>query len=161
MDFNPSSYLTMLFLFVIGFFMIFYNLIRLRVYRNAESWPFVSGKLLSCRGFELMNGSAGAKTYGISVSYEYKVKGKLYRSERLKLWPGEYSDAQVRDDVIKGLKEPDSLKVYYDPSEPEKSIIITGDGGRRYSYFIWGAIFLLISTYIVLDRFHMFLKWLY
>lgn len=161
MDFHPSGYLTMLFFFTIGFFLISYNLVNLMVYKSAESWPFVSGKLLKCEEFKLMNGSAGAMTYGISVLYEYKVNGRLYRSDRLKLWPGEYSDVHVRDDLIKELRERDSVHVYYDPSRPEKSIIITGDGGRRYSYFIWGSILLVISSYVVVDKFHLFLQWLH
>jgi len=160
MEFIPSSYLTMLFLFLIGIYLCIHNFLVLREYASSESWPAVMGRLQHHRLSAFINTKGGKKTYSVRVAYEYTVNGKVYTSERLKIWPGDFSSAVEADVIIKNLSSSPLVQVFYDPSNPAKAVLLRGTGGRKYTLAFWGVMLIAISTYVVFSEWGLFINWL-
>ncbi len=160
MDFIPSSYLTMLVLFLIGIFFCVRNFFLLHVFKKSDGWPHVMGALKNHRISAFMNTNGGKKTYSVRVAYEYTVSGNTYSSERLKLWSGDFTTEEEAEEVIKYLSSSPLIQVFYDPTNPAKAILLQGSGGRKYTLAFWGGFLVFISSYVVFSEWWTFVKWL-
>lgn len=114
----------------------------------SADWPSVEGRLakigLSERKSSTYAGRIGTRTesvsYGIDVEYDYRVSGRTYRGQQFSFEPRsgdrEYWEAKTRK-----FKTGSPVSVYYDPSNPESSVLETGAYEWNYIFIAMGLAF--------------------
>lgn len=87
------------------------------------------------------------------IIYSYTVNGVKYESDTV-IYPAisSYSYDKVVS-IVGNLKDNNTIEVYYDPKNPNKSYIITGK--REYSGLIIGIILVIIAVYLGYYRGHL------
>ncbi|WP_431686320.1 DUF3592 domain-containing protein [Hahella sp. NBU794] len=105
--------------------------------RKAMRWPTVKGVVTSARAIVTAD-SDGNPISRAEIEYEYKVKGKVYTSDRIKFGVIGDHDALLRR---YGVKCP--VKVYYDPTKPWEAVIEPSGNGwtvlviALFLYWLW------------------------
>jgi hypothetical protein len=113
------SFLLRLFLIafpmVFGILFIWFGIRNHSLGKQSEAWPKAQGTLMS-------ESSSSRKKKQVHVFYEYQVKGVTYKNSRVNFQDDKSSKKKIRDNYNVG----DRLNVYYDPSDPEQSVLTPG-----------------------------------
>ena len=138
-------YLFLLVLSLIGSFGRVVELIK-AIYSNA--WPSTDGKVVSS---EVKRVKLRSPMYRPKVEYEYSIKGKTYSAERLSF--SEFNlfyDAAQR--IVAQYPLGESVTVFYNPRNPNDSVLIKGRIGRAFSLFLGMAAVAAYFLWIVIRR---------
>jgi hypothetical protein len=100
---------------VFGILFIWFGIRNHSLGKQSESWPTVQGTLAS-------KSSSSSKKKRIHVFYEYQVKGVNYKNSRVNFQDDSGSKKKIRDKYNVG----DPLTIYYDPNNPEQSVLTPG-----------------------------------
>ena len=116
----------------------------------SKYWPSVTGKVLDSRILVKTNTAIGNKNryYHPTVTYEFKVKNKNYKSKLLGNFIGFGNDENYAERLIKDFPESSEVKVFYCPYYPGISVIIPGMKQKVANYLLLftGLITLLGSS---------------
>jgi hypothetical protein len=94
------------------------------------SWPVAEGRVVSA---EVVTHTAGANSrnssYVPKVGYEYTAAGRRYTDERLAFGFGNRSP-EAAQRLARRFKALRRVRVYYDPAEPDRSVLMPGSTAR-------------------------------
>ncbi len=131
---------------IIGVVTLLFSVISAINAYKSESWPFVSGyiKFAECGQFVDVRGGASAK----KIRYEYTVNNLVYQSDR------EYFGIPIaRNSCVAGYTPSQAVSVYYDPSNPENAVLVTGQTRENFFGLIVGLLFSIFAILaFMLDR---------
>jgi hypothetical protein len=124
--------------------------------RQSLSWPSTEGEIAhAALVYQPETGvsSSITSTYKADIGYRYKVNGANYSSSRISLLDLASAAPGPAQGVVLRYPEKSRVHVYYDPSDPSKSVLEPGrTRGIGYLYFIGGIstagglFFLIMST---------------
>ena len=117
----------------------------------ARSWPTVQGEILSSsvgESMEMSSKGRGRPRYDGNVTYSYSVNDQSFQNDRVCFGYqkdlASYENAnQIRSKYPKGKK----VKIYYDPNNPEESVLQTNIPGRMIAMTVTGLVFILTGFY--------------
>lgn len=107
--------------------------------KESENWPVVQGTLVS-------ESSSQKKKKRVHVFYEYSVNGITYKNSRVNFADDKASKKKIRDQFNVG----DKLKVYYQPDNPEQSVLEPGASTGGLVVKIVGGLFCLALSIVFL-----------
>jgi hypothetical protein len=111
--------------------------------RASESWPLVTGKIITSRiGSSTTHSSRGGASkmsssdtdYSVELRYIYEVEGQTYQGHRLRFGSNSHdkrSDAQKEQ---RQFPEGKKVPVYYNPEKPGRSVLVRGTSSN------WGQL---------------------
>jgi hypothetical protein len=114
---------------------------------KTKSWPAVEGKITHSKIESHLNKSSKRK-YSINIEYTYMIGDFMHRGENLRYGDNTYSSQyeanQAQRPWLKGKK----VKVFYDPENPESSVLKTGMG---LSWLVvgFGMVFVILGLYLM------------
>lgn len=124
----------------------FYNAVQ------SVNWPITEGKILET---SLISSSSKSSYRSILVSYSYTINGVVYHNDRIsysQIYKKRYSDPSFASSFYKTNT---GIKVYYDPSSPNKSVLKSGymREVNEFSTIITGSFMFTISmAFCILSR---------
>ena len=119
---------------------------------QSGSWETQTGTLEEMRVDVVDVGSSRA--LDLKMKYRYAVSGRLYFGERLKFQETKLKDGLVISKLEKKYKKGDSVKVYYDRSDPAKSCLEPGgEVTVLISHLVIYVMFALIIYFSAYPRF--------
>lgn len=139
-----------------GLVILYWSCCILEQSREALNWPQTKGhiisSLLTVRHYPkfIDPSAAPARLYGTQVQYEYTVGDGLYLSDRLAFQKDDTRDPKEALKVMNKYRRLHEVTVYYDPKNPQESVLQPSYMGDIYIPFIIGGLltFLgLISFY--------------
>lgn len=124
--------------------------------RRAHSWPTVEGTIIASGVVrEHASGSSnsmvtgGQNVYKPEVAYEYEINGERYVSNRIELLDVASSNQGRAQSIQSNYKPGDQVRVYYDPENPERSLLKPGGWGGSCLMIVVGAGFIIIASIIM------------
>lgn len=110
---------------------------------ESDDWPFVYGDVIE-RHIEQHTDMKHRTTtrYRANVKYKYAIDGKFYENDMV-YFDLVWSDYNEAKEIIDDYPKDAVIKVYYDPSNPKKSVLKQGSGGG-YIFMLVGAIIFFI-----------------
>ena len=119
---------------------------------KTKDWPAAPGKILSSQvqsgnsnshGPARTTGTGSRRRYSVDVRYRYEVDGQKFEGSRLRFGNVSYkkrSKAQKETDRFLPGKE---VEVFYDPANPQSSVLIKGSGLSWLAVGLGGTMFIL------------------
>lgn len=143
-------------LFGVGFTIFIFVGICWQSKFSLDAWNITEGEIVL---FEIQDRS-DSNNYGISpsfvpvVKYKYSVNYKEYESERLSQLFLNYSSRFFAEAEVGKYRAGDQVKVYYNPSNPQESILIKTEPNKLGL----GLLLLLGMVLIMLGILHVLVK---
>lgn len=129
--------------------MILFGLRKIRRAKESLLWPYVTGKITTAN--IITGNDDGTRVHTASVQYTYEVNGHSYCSSRISfgdsskgfLWGNNsvYKREEIAQYFYRYPKNA-SVKVYYNPADPEMAVLEPGTNIGSYIFLIEGAIIL-------------------
>jgi hypothetical protein len=138
---------------VMGLPFVLLGLYRLRTAIGSSRWPTTTGTVTgsNIRAHAGTEGSSGG--YSIEIIYEYDVDGDTYTSRRYSF--GDRPTKSTRSAAETWLEEHypvgSDTTVYYDPDDPDVTVLETGGAGTQFVIFLVGLVFTGIGVVILLQ----------
>lgn len=120
------------------FFALFWTLIvggidvffGYKLYRQVRSttFPSTSGVIISSE-VKHQRGSKGGTTYGVNISYSYEVAGRRYEGNTFRYTTFSSSNSRNAYQTVRNYPPGKTVKVYYNPENPEDSLLSPGING--------------------------------
>ena len=108
---------------------------------SAQSWPDTSGRVIETRVVEVHLESQGPGTkrwFEVRVTYTFDAAGRTHRGDRTGLWPERRLGQQARA-LAAGYPPGQPVSVYYNPSDPARSMLDRSIGGGTWAMAIAGV----------------------
>ena len=127
---------------VMGMFFVVFGIRNHTLGKQSESWPSVQGNLAG-------ESTSSRKKKRIHISYEYRVKDVTYKNSRVNFQDDKASKKQIRSQYNVG----DSLAVFYNPTDPEQSVLQRGATLTSLLMKLFGALFCFgMSAFFIFSR---------
>jgi hypothetical protein len=127
---------------------------------GSHTWPSTPGEVEDIQTIRYTTGSNGStRTYRYTITYEYRVEGQSYRSDRFSLGSGStasrsYDTSRAARRAGQEAYPPGSeITVYYDPADPTSTVLKPGANFGTYVPLTMGLLF-LPSGLLFLKVFH-------
>ena len=145
---SVAAYCFLSFFMAVGLAIIGYGLHNL-YYANASlSWHTCEGTVTKSRVSS--GGGRGRTRYSFFIRYDYIVAGEQHAGWRYSFGSdsdrieGECRLSRARR-LVAQYPVDSTVKVYYDPNTPKRSVIIPGQGRSTYNAIMLGSIFFLFA----------------
>lgn len=112
--------------------------------RASANWPFVDGSLTKAEV-----GTTSVGRYFPDVAYSYRVGDRDFVGSTVRFSDGEYRDRNAAAQAISGLSVAQSVKVFYDPADPSRTVLQTGAGFQEYALLCIPLIMLGIGVLLI------------
>ena len=123
-------------------------LINYKKAKESKYWTMTQGLII--RSTITSYKDNGTKMYKLDFEYSYQVNDKQYFSS------GRFLDEEYGQSWIGKLQEfvdnnqtNENIQVYYDPSQPENSVVITGPKPRYYLMILIYLIFIILGFILI------------
>lgn len=123
---------------VMGFISIFIHIAKSRTINDSLNWPTSAGIIMHSYYFHAKSGRSSPG--GADICYYFIVDGKKYESSRVSI-----IDEHPARELLEKFKEGDEVKVYYNPGNPNKSVLMPGG----YFNFYINLCFIILPFFIV------------
>lgn len=152
-------YIASSFFAFISAYIYFWHLFKLY---KAKKWEKTEGVIVNHKvdKFDVENGSRGTvERYRPYYLYEYTVNGKTYKNDQLGVLKKDFSEPKefvrlVEQKIQKNSKKL-TVTIYYDPTQPENSILINEfSSGRTFLVYVY-----LFSTITFFIRVILYIFW--
>jgi len=156
---NGKLYIFSIFLIFIYTYVYFWHLLK---FYKVKKWKKIQGDILKHKvnNFDVSDGSKRVvERYRPYYLYEYVVNGKQYKNDQLGILAKDFSEPKefvklVERKIQKNLKK-STVTIYYDPTQPENSILINEFSSGRmllvYMYLFFAVtLFIRVILYIFL-----------
>ena len=107
-----------------GFYLVRYAYNLSKETKNSMSWPFVKGHILDVRLEEY--GKAGHQNYDVGITYEYAVKSKTYKGDKVHLTTMSDKSKIEAENIIERYKKGSTVSVYYNPGNHSRAVLEPG-----------------------------------
>lgn len=97
---------------------------------RSTSWPSTYGTITSVR--QHSSGGSGGQRYRVHVEYQYAVDGQVYTSSRMRIPDISFFRGDRVNDPS-AYREGNTVRVYYNPSDPAAAVLEPGVGWSVYS----------------------------
>jgi len=121
---------------LLGLFAIGSGLKRGIKQRNTADWPSVQGRILSLSVDRPENHGAESP-----LMYEYEVDGKVYRSTRVAYVDKPNLEFNEWIQLANGLPKDGTVAVYFDPEDPNESVLKAGEHAASWEGVKSGSLF--------------------
>jgi hypothetical protein len=109
--------------------------------KAAEHWPSTVGALSKAQVHQ-----DGVGHYTSEVEYHYRVNNQDFTGTRIKIADGESEYRDAAEQSLRGLKVGQPLDVFYDPADPQQSVLQNGVGFQEYGMLIIPVIMFAIGA---------------
>jgi len=120
---------------------------------TSKNWPAAEG-MVTRSLIDLSAARAGASgpithTYKANIRYQYEVNGKLYSGD--KIFVTDYISKELAFEKKQEIEYPvgSSVIVYYDPDNPELSVLEPGTGWPSFAGVVLGAIIVITGVFLL------------
>ncbi len=124
------KFLLIVFPLVMGILFIGIGIRNHSLGKQSESWPSVQGNLAG-------ESMSARKKKRVHISYEYRVKDVTYKNSRVNFQDDKASKKKIRSQYNVG----DTLTVYYNPDDPDQSVLQPGATLTSLLMKLFGALF--------------------
>jgi hypothetical protein len=128
------------------------------LYLRSQDWPSVPGEIVQAtpileRTTEIKDGAAVTtrRTIGVSVTYSYELSGIALAGQRIGLREAPEGDEAYSTRIIADYPVGRPVAVYYDPGNPEYSVL-ERTAGKDGVQMLLGVALILASGYTILSR---------
>ena len=128
----------------IGFNQLYYG-------TKSYSWPLCEGVVRQAEVGVSSGGRGGGSSYYPSIDYEYTVEGHQYSGGKYR-YGGINSGREAATKIVAEHPVGSKVKVYYDLSSPERSVLVPGRGWGAYFAIVLGMIFFLVGLICLLPE---------
>jgi len=124
-----------------------------RLAKASSTWRRTDGLVLEAyfderRGYDSEgNDDEQCDTFSANVHYRYVIGGRTFESKRLwyrPTWLSSYSDTV---DLLHGVRKGKPVDVYYDPTNPTRSVLIAGSDTSNIVAIVLRIIGLICLAY--------------
>ena len=129
--------------FVVGAGVLWWGIQDSRSAFKSVRWPSVTGTVISSYVSE--SSDDDGTTYGADVQYDYVVNDQAYTGDRVSHGDVSTGDPSYAQKIVARYPEGRSVKVYYDPANPEKSVLETGFTAGLLLPLGLGTVFTLVG----------------
>lgn len=129
---NPARFFLLFALFWSALVLVFDGFIAHAFINQIRSLGYAStpGHIISS---EITSSSdSDGTTYGAKVVYEFDVSGRHYQSERVRFGQASDSSGRWAHETVRTFKPGEVKPVYYDRTDPERSVLQTGVAGQDW-----------------------------
>jgi len=139
----------------IGFGLSFWGWNILQNAKASSSWPTAEGMVTSSEVARVSDADGGV-TYSPELTYEYSTSNTAYEGHTIKFGENSYSSRRKAEGIASGYPIGKKVIVYYDPQDPERSVLEPGVSGGSYIVLgigiLFGIIGLITAPLIVIFR---------
>lgn len=141
-------------IFIFGIILLLHFLYLHITSSKTKNWKHVKGKIL-ISNIDNINytGEDADLSYKAKVKYQYNLNGKNYLSK--KIFYGDYirSNMSYRaKKVIKKYGKDEIVTVYYNPDNPEESVLETGINPVIYKILYVSLCLILLSIFLIMNE---------
>ncbi|WP_113880736.1 MULTISPECIES: DUF3592 domain-containing protein [Marinobacter] len=112
--------LVLLVIIFLGFWRYYFGI-------KSKGWPVTDGLIISGKSEYYANPS-GVNGHILNIKYRYKVSGKNYTSTRINFSLNESAGNKAHaEELLNNYRNGRVVKVYYNPNNPEQSVIEPGN----------------------------------
>jgi hypothetical protein len=116
--------------------------------KASSSWPTAQGNVISS-DVSYSSNADGGESYSPEVIYQYTVNDQHYESHTIKFGENSYSSRRKAEGIASSYPVGKEVTVYYDPQNPERSVLEPGVSGGSYIVLGIGVLFGLIGLVAV------------
>jgi hypothetical protein len=116
------------------------------------TWPTVEGEVVSqqLRAFRVYRRHHSYRAAELSLVYEYEVAGQKYHSDQYSLWAQKYREReQTVQAYAANYQQGSPIKVYYDPNDPSRTVLMPGAVWSSSSAYLIFGVFLALIGWLV------------
>lgn len=114
--------------------------------KESLTWPYVNGKILENDLLEI--GAGAHPSYDVNLSYEYTVMSKVYQGTRPHLYT--ITTKKEAEDIVDRFKVGDEISVFYNPKNPESSVLVAGRrGSKPYHEYAMSVVVMLVGVILI------------
>lgn len=117
---------------------------------SARSWTQVQGQVTDVRVEEIQRDTGSKRWYEVTVAYTFEANGRVHRGDRLGLWPVRLQRDPARE-LARSFPVTDPVTVYYDPSDPARSLLDRSVGGGTWLIAGIGVLVLALGLILVVN----------
>lgn len=120
--------------------------------RVSEGWPTVEGRVVRSE-VDHSTDAEGGDSYTPEIEYEYTVDGLEYENNRVRFGENSYSSRRRAEEETGRYPVGRRVEVYYEPGDPDNSVLEPGATLGSYLGVVMGAMFLgigLISAPLIM-----------
>ena len=123
--------------------------------KASSSWPTAEGTV-TASDVTYSSSADGGESNSPEISYQYTTNNVGYESHTIKFGENSYSSRRKAEGIASGYPIGKKVIVYYDPQEPERSVLEPGVSGGSYIVLgigiLFGIIGLITAPLIVIFR---------
>ena len=93
--------------------------------RSAERWPSVCGSVLVSK-VAITSKYGGGKSYNAEIEYAFTLDGECYKGTNYSYVGAVRTSKSRAEKQASRYAKGSKLRVYYNPNEPEKSVVVPG-----------------------------------
>lgn len=112
--------------------------------RTSEAWPTVEGRVVRSE-VDHSTDSEGGDSYLPQIDYTYTLDGMQYENDRVRFGENSYSFRRQAEAEVERYPVGRRVDVYYEPGNPENSVLEPGATLGSYLGVCLGAMFLGIG----------------
>jgi uncharacterized protein DUF3592 len=98
---------------------------------ESGDYPFVTGTITRSE-VTVQHGSKGGISYGVNINYRYEVGGQTFTGTRLRYNNVSSSNESAANDIVNAHPVGATVKVYYNPGDPQESLLFNGIMGGDF-----------------------------
>lgn len=115
--------------------------------KASASWPTAEGVVTSSEVSHSTD-SDGGDSYSPEVTYRYQVGDVRYENNTIKFGENAYSSRRQAENIADTYPVGRDVTVYYDPGQPDRSVLEPGVSGGSYIVLGIGVFFIVIALII-------------
>ena len=112
--------------------------------RASTNWPAIDGQITSSL-VEHSTDADGADSYSPKVTYSYFLDNQPYEGHSIKFGENSYSNQRKAREILNRYPVGRAVIVFYDPANPENSVLEPGVSVGSYVVLGIGVLFVLLA----------------
>lgn len=147
-----NTLLTLGIFITIGAGLVLWGWNILQTAKASAAWPTTDGRVTRSEVSHSTDADSG-DSYSPEVTYQYQVAGVAHQNNVIKFGENAYSSRRKAEGIASGYPVNARVTVYYDPAQPERSVLEPGVTAGSYIVLGIGAFFILITLIIAVMMF--------
>jgi hypothetical protein len=115
--------------------------------RASASWPTADG-IVSSSEVDHSTDAEGGDSYSPEVDYQYTIDGQNHINDTIKFGENSYNSRRRAEEITATYPVGRQVTVYYDPEQPDKSVLEPGVTAGSYIVLGIGVLFIVIALLV-------------